>query len=153
MFFITNTNANIELNKCQFTYGANIFLSIKGKNIWGKEGQNGGDVTLTLTNEDIEGNFVLDNISSLTLKIVKSKIKGTINWNKAAKKLAIDMDKESEIILTGNSYYTEFKNEKTDGSNLINGTYSWSKSNNSNDAIKIGYLCILCLLLLNGLLL
>ena len=63
------------------------------------------------------------------------------------------MDKESEIILTGNSYYTEFKNEKTDGSNLINGTYSWSKSNNSNDAIKIGYLYILCLLLLNGLLL
>ena len=153
MFFITNTNANIELNKCQFTYGSNIFLSIKGTNIWGKEGQNGGDVTLTLTNEDIEGNFVLDNISSLTLKIVKSKIKGTINGNKAAKKLVIDMDKESEIILTGNSYYTEFKNEKTDGSNLINGTYSWSKSNNSNDAIKIGYLYILCLLLFNGLLL
>ena len=105
------------------------------------------------TNEDIEGNFVLDNISSLTLKIVKSKMKGTINGNKAAKKLAIDMDKDSEIILTGNSYYTEFKNEKTDGSNLINGTYSWSKSNNSNDAIKIGYLYILCLLLFNGLLL
>ena len=38
MFFITNTNANIELNKCQFTYGSNIFLSIKGTNIWGKEG-------------------------------------------------------------------------------------------------------------------
>ena len=70
MFFVTNTKANIALEGCQFTYGSNIFLSAKGTNAWGKSGSNGGDVTLTLTNENIEGNFVLDKISTLSLKLV-----------------------------------------------------------------------------------
>ena len=61
------------------------------------------------------------------------------------------MDKESEIILTGNSYYTEFKNEKTDGSNLINGTYSWNKEKTSG-ANGLSYSSLIYLLLLFGLL-
>ena len=151
MFFITNTKASIELEKCQFTYGSNSFLSIKGTSEWGKQGRNGGDVSLTLTNEDIEGNFIIDNISSLTLKLVNSKIKGTINGDNHAKKLAIEMDKESQITLTGNSYYTEFKNEKTDGSNLINGTYTWNNEKTSDANILI-YSYSVYLLLLCGLL-
>jgi hypothetical protein len=151
MFFVTNTKASIELEKCQFTYGSNSFLSIKGTSEWGKQGSNGGDVSLTLTNEDIEGNFIIDNISSLTLKLVNSKIKGTINGDNHAKKLAIEMDKESQITLTGNSYYTEFKNEKTDGSNLINGTYTWNNEKTSDANILI-YSYLVYLLLLCGLL-
>jgi len=151
MLFVTNTKANIELEKCQFTYGSNTFLSIKGTNEWGKQGSNGGEVSLTLTNEDIEGNFNVDNISLLTLKLVNSKIKGTINGDKTAKKLAIEMDKDSQITLTGNSYYTEFKNEKTDGSNLINGTYSWNDEK-TGDAKYLSNMCLIYLLLLFGLL-
>ena len=151
MFFVTNTKASIELEKCQFIYGSNSFLSIKGTSEWGKQGSNGGDVSLTLTNEDIDGNFIIDNISSLTLKLVNSKIKGTINGDNHAKKLAIEMDKGSQITLTGNSYYTEFKNEKIDGSNLINGTYTWNNEKTSDDNILI-YSYSVYLLLLCGLL-
>ena len=151
MFFVTNTKANIELEKCQFKYGSKTFMNIKGTKEWGKQGSNGGDVSLTLTNEDIEGNFNLDNISSLTLKLVNTKIKGTINGDNTAKKLVIEMDKESQITLTGNSYYTEFKNEKTDGSNLINGTFAWNKEKTS-DASRLSYSYMIYSLLLFGLL-
>ena len=126
MFFITNTNAEILLQKCNFTYGSNIFLSAKGTGEWGKEGSNGGDVTLNLTSQNIEGDFIIDNVSSLTINIINSNIKGTINGIATAKSLIINIDKDSTIELTGNSSYTQLINEKSDGTNLINGSYSWN---------------------------
>ena len=42
-------------------------------------------------------------------------------------KLAISLDSQSKIDLTGDSCYTELKNPDLTGSNLINGTYTWTK--------------------------
>ena len=49
-------------------------------------------------------NFVIDNISTLTLKLVKSTIEGTINVGNTAKNVYITLDKDSKITLTGDSY-------------------------------------------------
>ena len=151
MFFITNTQTNIQLTNCNFILGSNIFMSIKGTNAWGRSGSNGGDVTLTITNENIKGNFVIDNISTLNIKIVKSTIEGTINVDNTAKNAYITIDKESRITLTGNSYCTSLVNEISDGSNLVNGSYSWTigdggKQTTSNEITKAN-LTILSLLL------
>ena len=94
----------------------------------GTSGSNGGIVTLTLTNQDIEGDIVVDGYSALTLNLVDSTITGKINAANTAAKIAITLDEDSSIILTGNSYYTSLVNEKTDGSNLVNGTYKWTAS-------------------------
>ena len=80
----------------------------------------------TLTNQDIEGNIIIDSISSLTINLVGSSIKEKINEVNTAVKFAIDLDSDSKIIFTVNSYYTSIVNEKTDGTNLINGTYKWT---------------------------
>ena len=127
MFLVTNTKALIELSESTFIYGSNIFLSVKGTNKWGEQGKNGGDVYLTLKNQNIEGDLVLDEISSLTIDLQSSSIKGTINSGKKAMKLAISLDSQSKIYLTGDSCYTELKNSDLTGSNLINGTYTWTK--------------------------
>ena len=58
MFFITNTDAVINLEGCSFTYGSSIFLDTKGTTAWGTTGTNGGVVTLNLKNQNVEGNFV-----------------------------------------------------------------------------------------------
>ena len=110
MFLVTNTKALIELPESTFIYGSNIFLSIKGTNKWGEQGKNGGDVYFTLKNQNIEGDLVLDEISSLTIDLQSSSIKGTINSGKKAMKLAISLDSQSKIYLTGDSCYTELKN-------------------------------------------
>ena len=128
MFFITNTQAQINLEECTFKYGSGVFLKAAGTSEWGSSGSNGGVVTLTLTNQDIEGDIVIDSVSGLTLNLISSTIKGKINNANTAAKLAITLDEDSQITLTGNSYYTSLVNEKSDGSNLINGTYKWTAS-------------------------
>ena len=128
MFFITNTQAKINLEECTFKYGSGVFLKAAGTSEWGSSGSNGGVVTLTLTNQDIEGDIVVDAYSSLTLNLIGSTITGKINEANTAAKIAITLDEDSGIILTGNSYYTSLANEKKDGSNLVNGTYKWTSS-------------------------
>ena len=128
MFFITNTQAKINLEECTFKFGSGIFLNAAGTSEWGTSGSNGGIVTLTLTNQDIQGDIVVDSYSALTINLVDSTITGKINAANTAAKIAITLDEDSSIILTGNSYYTSLVNEKTDGSNLVNGTYKWTAS-------------------------
>ena len=73
----------------------------------------------TLTNQDIEGDIIINSISSLTINLVGSSIKEKINEVNTAVKFAINLDSDSKIIFTVNSYYTSIVNEKTDGTNLI----------------------------------
>ena len=136
MFFITNTNSEIDLTNCNFKYGSKTFLNAKGTTEWGDQGKNGGDVVLKITNQKIEGNFVVDSISTLKIELVKSTIEGTINGDNTAKNLEITIDGESKITLTGNSYCTKINNALKDGSNLINGTYSWTIAEPSPDIAK-----------------
>ena len=126
MFFITNTDASINLNNCKFTYGSSIFLSAGGTSEWGTSGSNGGVVTLTLKNQNIEGDFVVDAYSGLTIKLTESStLKGKINNGKTAAKIEIIIDSTSSIELTGDSYYTSLTNS---GSSNINvGSYKWEQ--------------------------
>ena len=130
MFYVTNTAANIALTKCTFTYGSGVFINI-GKGSWGSSGSNGGSVTMNLTNQDIVGNIVVDSISGLTLKLVGSSITGTINGDKTACKLSITLDADSKITLTGNSYYTSLSNSDSSSSNIVTGSYTLEKYDES----------------------
>ena len=81
MFFITNTASVINLEGCTFNYGSGTFLNAGATSEWGTSGSNGGTVTLTLTNQDIEGDFIVDSYSSLTINMVNSSIKGCSFWS------------------------------------------------------------------------
>ena len=63
---------------------------------------------------------------TLTINLVGSSIKGKVNEANTSAKFAINLDSDSKIIFTVNSYYTSIVNEKTDETNLINGTYKWT---------------------------
>ena len=131
MFFITNTDAVINLEGCTFTYGSSIFLDTKGTSAWGTTGTNGGVVTLNLKNQNVVGNFVVDSSSGLTIKLESSTITGTINTLKSGAKVAISMDANSKITLTGNSYYTSLTNADTANSNIIKGSYTFEQYSES----------------------
>ena len=57
----------------------------------------------TLTNQDIEGDIIINSISSLTINLIGSSIKGKINEVNTAFKFAINLDSDSKIIFTVNS--------------------------------------------------
>ena len=46
---------------------------------WGKSGENGGDVKMSLTDQTVEGDIVVDEISTLDLDISGSVLTGAIN--------------------------------------------------------------------------
>ena len=123
MFFITNTDAEINTEGCTYTYGSSIFLKAAGTSRWGTSGSNGGVVTLNLKNQNIKGNFVVDESSGLTINLENSSIEGIINGDKTGAKVAIVLDSNSKITLTGNSYYTSLTNANSVGDNIIKGGY------------------------------
>ena len=80
-FYVTNTTATINLeNNIIVNNDSNgNFLRIQ-KDSWGNSGSNGGDVTLNLTNQEANGNIVVDSISKLTMSLSNgSTFKGSIN--------------------------------------------------------------------------
>ena len=148
MFFVTDTTAQITLTGCTFTYGSGIFLSAAGNSEnWGTSGSNGGDVTLKLVNQNIEGDLNIDNISTLTLVMENSSIKGSINHDKTAKSVDITLDAKSKITLTKDSYYTSLNNGDSSGSNIDTSNGSFKKSNDIS-YLKVSYYLLFLFLFL-----
>ncbi len=130
-FYITNTTAiiNLENNAIANTSDGN-FLRAQADS-WGNDGENGGIVTLNLTNQDVEGNIVIDSISTLDMTMSDdSYYEGTINGDNEAEEINLTLDASSSIKLTGDSYITSLDNADTTNSNIdfngyklyVNGT-------------------------------
>ena len=118
MFFITNTNAIINLENTTLSYGSNILISAKGTSEWGKSNSNGGNLTFNASNEKLVGNIEADNISTLTLNLTSSSYEGIINQSNEAKSILLKLDSNSKITLMGDSYVTELENEDTTNINI-----------------------------------
>lgn len=122
MFFVTNTDASINLTNTKLSYGSNILLSAKGTSEWGNSGSNGGNVTLTAKNQTLKGNITADKISTVTIKMTSSDYTGTINGDNSAEKISLTLDSNSKIKLTGDSYVTSLSDSDSSYSNIdLNG--------------------------------
>jgi len=122
-FYATNTTAiiNLENNKIINNDSTGNFLRIQ-KDSWGNSGSNGGNVTLNLTKQEVDGNIVVDSISSLTMNINDSStFNGSIN-NDNQGEVIINIDKTSSITLTKDTYIKSLNNEDSTNSNInLNG--------------------------------
>lgn len=108
--YITNTKASIYLynNEIINNDSKGDFLRIKADS-WGNSGKNGGDVTLTLENQKVYGNIVVDSISTLDT---------SLNSENTAKSITLKLDSTSKIKLTGDSFVTSFENANSSNSNI-----------------------------------
>ena len=157
IIFVTNTSTIIELenNDIINNDADGAFMKISSAK-WGTSGKNGGEVELNAKNQTIEGDILVDNISTLDLSLKnESSYLGTINNENTAKTISITLDSSSSLTLTGDSYITSLNNEVTDNSNInLNGytlyvdgtaitstnytgaTEEATKNENSNDLTK-----------------
>ena len=131
MFFITNTDAVINLTNCNLEYGSNVLISAKGTSEWGNSGSNGGNVTLNANSQILEGNIEIDNISTLEMNLSNnSSYTGAINSDNTAKQITLKIDSTSKIKLTGDTYITSLEDDDKNYSNIdfngyklyVNGT-------------------------------
>ena len=76
MFHVTNTACVIDLKNTEFSFGSGTFLEVSSQNQWGTTGSNGGNGELKTDSEKIDGNVIVDNISSLNWTMKNTEFKG-----------------------------------------------------------------------------
>ena len=131
-FYVTNTDATIELsgNTIVNNDASGNFLRAQ-KDSWGKDGSNGGKVTLLMKNQSASGNIVIDSVSTLAMTLQSgSSFEGTINADNTAKQITLTLDSSSKLRLTGDCYVTALDDADASYANIdfngyklyVNGT-------------------------------
>lgn len=100
MFHITNTACVINLDNTELSFGSDVFLEASGQNQWGSEGSNGGSAELNTDNEKIDGNVIVDEISSLTWNMENTEFNGAVN---STGNTTVNVGSGSTWTLTGDS--------------------------------------------------
>lgn len=114
MFYVTNTSCEIKLSDVKFNMADGVFLRAVGNTSsrgWGKQGENGADVKMSLASQSVSGDIVVDDISTLDLNLSSSDITGAINSDNSGGSIVLTLDGSSSITLTGDSYVTEFNGD------------------------------------------
>ncbi|MCR5836365.1 MAG: hypothetical protein K6G88_07655 [Lachnospiraceae bacterium] len=108
IFFINNTVATIDLNNVTITNEDKdgIFLRAQAAG-WGNEGSNGGNVTLNATKQTIDGDVIVDSVSTLNMYLKdNTTFTGAINTNKDGGEVYVEISDGSVWNLTADSYIT-----------------------------------------------
>ena len=82
MIYVTNTDATITLdNVTLLNNDSNAYLlRVVGNSKWGNTGANGANVIFTCTNQELDGDILVDTISTLKLTLSSNSVfTGTIN--------------------------------------------------------------------------
>lgn len=107
IFFVNNTLCTINLSHAEIVNnGGGIFLRAAAAG-WGSEGSNGGHVTMNASAQEINGDMVVDDVSSMNLYLTDgSTFTGAINSDGDAGEVYVELSGGSKWVLTGDSYIT-----------------------------------------------
>lgn len=107
IFFVNNTSCSINLSDAEIiNNGDGVFLRAAAAG-WGSEGSNGGHVTLNANSQEINGDMIIDSVSTLNLYLTEgSTFSGSINSDGAYGEVYVELSGGSKWILTGDSYIT-----------------------------------------------
>ena len=122
--YVNNTTAEADLTGNTILMpNTTTLVKAAADSRWGKDGENGGHLTLRASNQELSGNIVADSISTIALDMTNgSSIVGAINTDNTAKEATVKLSKDSQWTLTGDSYVKSLTNEDTTGSNIhLNG--------------------------------
>ena len=92
-----------------------IFLKLKKAN---------STTSIMFSNCDIEGDIIGDEKSKLNIMLSRTKFVGAINPDGKASYVKLELDKNSNITLTGNSNFDEFYNADQTNSNVNKNSFS-----------------------------
>ena len=122
--YVNNTTAEADLTGNTILMpNTTTLVKAAADSRWGKDGENGGHLTLRASNQELSGNIVADSISTIAIDMVNgSSLVGAINTDNTAKEVTLKLSKDSTWTLTGDSYVKSLTNEDTTGSNIhLNG--------------------------------
>lgn len=136
MFFITNTNAEINLTNTNLNFGSNTLISVKETDIWGNQGTSGGSLILNAKDQNLKGNIEVGSSSDININLVNSKLTSTINNDNKAKSISITLDNASVWNVTEDSYVTVLNDENETFTNIKTNGHIIYYDKNSNTNLK-----------------
>lgn len=122
--YVNNTTAEVDLSNNAISMpNTTTLVKAATDSRWGKDGENGGHLTLRASNQELSGNIVADSISTIAIDMANgSSLVGAINTDNTAKEITVKLSKDSSWTLTGDSYVKTLTNEDTTGENIhLNG--------------------------------
>jgi hypothetical protein len=108
IFFVNNTATDITLSEATITNtdGEGYFLRAAAAG-WGSEGSNGGQVNLNASEQSVNGDMLVDDVSVLNLYLKDgSTFTGAINSDGEAGDVYVELSGGSQWTLTADSYIT-----------------------------------------------
>lgn len=106
IFFVNNTATEISLSGVEITNedAEGNFLRAEAAG-WGNEGSNGGHVNLNASGQVIDGNIIVDDVSTLNMYLKdKSVFTGAINTDGQKGDVYVEIEDGSSWTLTADSY-------------------------------------------------
>ena len=122
--YVNNTTAEADLTGNTILMpNTTTLVKAAADSRWGKDGENGGHLTLRASTQELNGNIVADFISTVVLDMTNgSSLVGAVNTDNTAKEITMKLSKDSTWTLTGDSYVKSLTNEDTTNSNIhLNG--------------------------------
>lgn len=110
MFHVTNTKAIINLEKTELNFGSGTLLDVSGQSQWGTVGSNGGELTFNAKDETLDGNVIVDSISSLNMTLSSTSYVGTINPSDDFGQTDVIIESGSDWTLDGDSHVSSLEN-------------------------------------------
>ena len=108
IFFVNNTVATINLENVSITnQDSNGYFLRAAAAGWGSEGSNGGHVTMNLNEQIVEGDIIVDDISTLNMYLKDGSVyTGAVNEENSDGEIYVEIEEGSKWVLTADSYIT-----------------------------------------------
>lgn len=144
IFFINNTATEIRLTNADIINNDSegYFLRAAAAG-WGSEGSNGGQVSLYASQQTINGDMIVDDVSHLNLYLGDgSTFNGAINSDAQAGEVYVEITDGSKWVLSGDSYITSLTCDADsidlNGHKLyVNGVEYTAGSSSTGSAIEV----------------
>jgi len=111
LFFVTNNSAEITLTNVSLSVTSETLINACGTSRWGTTGKNGGSVEFTADTQTLDGNIVIDSVSTFDGTLQNNSIlTGSINNSNKGNSVTLTIDNTSSWVLTSNSYLSSITN-------------------------------------------
>jgi hypothetical protein len=113
LFYVTNSDASIYLEGVALSLSEGGVLLRAGGNDgtqgWGEAGKNGADCSIIAENQQLAGDIIADELSSVSLTLRgDSTFTGTVNTANTARAASVTLEEGTSWVLTGDAYLTSF---------------------------------------------
>ncbi|WP_407428236.1 hypothetical protein [Treponema sp.] len=138
-FYVTNTNAVVNLDSTKLEGNSDVLILASGNNSrrgWGRSGANGGKLEFNALRENLSGEIIVDEISSLVFNLgAKSTYTGAVNAKKQGK-ADIIIAKNAKLVLTADSYFNKFSDDDDSFNNINSNGHKIYYNAKENPSLK-----------------